>query len=144
MAALQERLGATISAYSIGFLPLPGAVTVFLMLKASSTVDQGSASIFWVLVAALPAALVLGPYYVFVTLRSVGDPQAARTGKLCSAFGALGLVLMIVPFGFLLYLGWIGLVADLALVGATVPALARQRVMTVLRTERIAARVTRS
>jgi len=41
----------------------------------------------------------------------------------------------------LLYLGWIGLVADVALVAITVPSLARQRVLSKAETERMAERV---
>lgn len=135
-----ERMGATVSAYAAGFLPLPFAVTAWLMYSATNTVDEGSTSVFWVLMAAVPATLGTGPYNCYRSLRALGDPYAARTGKLCAAFGVLGLVLMLLPFGLLLYLGWVGLVADIALVAVTVPALARQRVLSQVETERMAER----
>lgn len=135
-----ERFGATIAGYAAGFLPLPLAVTAWLMHSAANTVNAGSTTVFWVLVAAVPAALLTGPYNCYRSLRVLGDPQAARTGKLCAVFGVLGLVLMLLPFGLLLYLGWVGLVADIALVGVTVPALARQRVLSEVETAKMAQR----
>ena len=138
--ARNERFGATTSGYAAGFVPLPLAVTAWLMYDANSSVASGSTNIFWVLMAAVPAALVLGPLNVLRTLRALGDAQAEQTAKLCAVFGVLGLVLMVLPFGLLLYLGWIGLVLDVALVGVTVPSMARQLVLSRLETERLAQR----
>jgi hypothetical protein len=140
VARRAERFGATISGYAAGFVPLPLAATAWLMYSASNSVQAGSTSIFWVLVAAVPAAIAAGPYNCYRSLLALGDPYAARTGKLCAVFGVLGLVLMLLPFGLLLYLGWIGLVADVALVALTVPALARQRVLSEVETARMAER----
>ncbi len=141
MAWRSERFGATISGYAAGFLPLPLAVIGWLMYRAVDSVQAGSTSVLWVLIVAIPAALTFGPYNCYRTLSAVGDAYAARTAKISAGFGVLGLVLMVLPFGFLLYLGWIGLVADVALVAVTVPALARQMVLSQVATERMAERV---
>ena len=138
--ARNERFGATMSGYAAGFVPLPLAVAGWLMYDANNSVASGSTNIFWVLMAAVPAALVLGPLNARRTLRALGDLHADQTAKLCAVFGLLGLVLMVIPFGLLLYLGWIGLVLDVALVGVTVPSMARQLVLTRLETERLAQR----
>lgn len=136
-----ERFGATISGYAAGFLPLPLGVTGWLMYDAANSVDAGSTSVFWVLMAAVPSALLLGPYNCFRSLKAIGDQHAERTAKLSAGYGVLGLVLMLLPFGLLLYLGWIGLVADIALVAVTVPSLARQTLLSKLETARMAERV---
>lgn len=140
---VNDRFGTTVSAYAAGFVPLPLAATAWLMVDASSAVESGSTNVFWVLVAAVPGALAFGPWNCLRTLRLVGDPFAAQTARACAGFGLLGLVLMVVPFGFLLFLGWIGLIADVALVGVTVPGLARQLVLSRLETARLAARARR-
>ena len=140
MARTNEHFGATISGYAAGFVPLPLAVTAWLMYDANNAVHAGSTNIFWVLVAGAPAALVLGPLNCLRTLRALDDAHAVETAKLSAVFGLLGLVLMVLPFGLLLYLGWIGLVLDVALVGVTVPAMARQLVLSRLETERLARR----
>lgn len=139
-ARKNERFGATTSGYAAGFVPLPLAVTAWLMYDANNSVASGSTNIFWVLMAAVPAALVLGPLNCLRTLRALGDDQAVTTAKLSAAFGLLGLVLMVLPFGLLLFLGWIGLVADVALVAVVVPSMARQLVLSRLETETLARR----
>lgn len=113
------------------------------MYDADSSVASGSTNIFWVLMAAVPAALVLGPLNCLRTLKVLGDDQAVQTAKLSAVFGVLGLMLMVLPFGLLLYLGWIGLVVDVALVAVTVPSMARQLVLSRLETERLARRARR-
>ena len=138
--ATADRIGTTAGGYAAGFVPLPLAVVAWLMYDADSAVASGSTNVFWVLMAAVPAALILGPLNVLRTLRAIGDDQAAQTAKVCAGFGLVGLVLMVMPFGLLLYLGWIGLVADVALVGVTVPWLARQLVLSRLETQRLAKR----
>lgn len=140
---MSERFGATISAYAAGFVPLPLAVTAWLMVDATNAVARGSTNIFWVLVAAVPGAIVLGPWNCLRTLRALGDGLASQTARAAVGFGVLGLVLMVMPFGFLLYVGWVGLVADVALVAVTVPGLARQLVLSRAETARLAARARR-
>jgi hypothetical protein len=135
-----ERFGATVSGYAAGFVVLPLAVTGWLMYTASNTVDAGSTNVFLVWVAAIPAALLLGPLNCYRSLVAIGDEQAKRTAQLSAGYGVLGLVLMLLPFGLLLYLGWVGVVADVALVAVTVPALARQTVLSKVETERLAER----
>lgn len=136
--ARNGRVGVTVSGFAAGFVPLPLAVTAWLMLEANSSVASGSTNVFGVLMAAVPGALLLGPLNALRTLRALGDDRAEQTARLCAAFGLLGLVLMVLPFGLLLYLGWIGLVTDVALVGVTVPAMARQVVLSRIETERLA------
>lgn len=140
----QEAFGATLSGYAAGFLPLPLAVTALLLLRADESSRSGSVSVLAVLLASIPAALVLGPWNTRRTLTAYGDTHAAETARATAAFGIVGLVveaLVLVP---LLYLGWIGLVIDVALPAAVVPGLARQRVLNKLDEERVAARLRRS
>lgn len=140
MARTTERFGATISGYAAGFVPLPLAATAWLMYDANNSVQTGNTNIFWVLMAAVPAALITGPLNCLRTLKALNDDQAVQTAKLSAVFGLLGLILMVLPFGLLLYVGWIGLVADVALVSVTVPAMARQLVLSRLETEKLARR----
>jgi hypothetical protein len=135
-----ERFGSTIGAYAAGFVPLPLAATGWLMYDANNSVASGNTNVFWVLMAAVPAALLLGPLNTLRTLKALGDEHAVQTAKLCAVFGLLGLVLMVLPFGLLLFLGWIGLVVDVALVGVTVPSMARQLMLSRLETQKMAQR----
>lgn len=139
----EEAFGATISGYAAGFLPLPLAVTAALLLGAEEDSRTGSVSILWALLASIPAALILGPWNTRRTLTAYGDSHASETARASVGFGVVGLVaqaLVLVP---LLYLGWIGLVVDVAVPAAIVPGLARQRVLNQLDEARLAARLRR-
>ena len=139
----EDAFGVTVSGYAAGFLPVPLAVTVFLLVSADDAAQKGSVDVLWALLASIPAALVFGPMNARRTLTTCGDALADQTGKACVLMGLVGLfvqALLLVPF---LYLGWIGLVADVALTAALVPALARQRVLTKVEEDKIAARVRR-
>ena len=137
----QEAFGATVSGYAAGFLPLPLAVTVVLLLSANDSSRSGSVSVLWVLLISIPAALVLGPFNTKRTLTAYGDQHASDTAKAAVGMAVVGLVaqaLVLVP---LLYIGWIGLVLDVALPAVLVPALARQRVLSKLDEAREAERI---
>ena len=137
----EEAFGATISGYAAGFLPLPLAVTALLLLGAQEDSRTGSVSVLWVLIASIPAALLLGPWNTRRTLTAYGDGHAAETARACAAFGVVGLVVQALALVPLLYVGWIGLVADVALTAALVPGLARQRVLSKLDEARLARRL---
>jgi hypothetical protein len=141
MAKVKQHYGSTSVAYAAGFLPLPLATTGWLMYRASSAAHDGSTQLFLVLLAAIPGALVLGPLNVRATLRGLADPLAQQTAKASAKWGVAGLVAICFPFGFLVALGWIGLIADLALVAFTVPGVARSNVLQRLQTERQAAKL---
>jgi hypothetical protein len=136
----KDAFGATISGYAAGFIPVPLAVTTWLLFRADNDHQTGSVSVLWVLIAAIPAALILGPLNLRRTLVAASDDLADATAKTSAAFGIVGVVMLsvlLVPF---LYLGWIGLVLDIALTAVTVPGLARQRVLSKLEEAHLAER----
>jgi hypothetical protein len=139
----QEAFGAAISGYAAGYLPLPMAVTAVLLLRADESSRSGSVSVLSVLLASIPAALVLGPWNTKRTLTLYGDDHAGETARAAVGFGVVGLVVEALALAPLLYLGWIGLVVDVALPAAVVPGLARQRVLNRLDEARAAARLRR-
>lgn len=139
----EEAFGATLSGYAAGFLPLPLAVTAWLLLGADADSRSGSVSVLWVLIASIPAALLLGPWNTRRTLVAYGDRYATETAKATVGFGLVGLVVQSLVLVPLLYLGWIGLVLDVAVPAALVPGLARQRVLSTLDEARLAARLRR-
>jgi hypothetical protein len=128
----QDAFGVTASGYAAGFLPLPLAVTVLLLLSADDGTRTGSVSVLWVLLISIPAALVFGPLNTKRTLTAYGDDHAVETAKTAVAMGVVGLVVQALALVPLLYLGWIGLVLDVALTAVLVPGLARQRVLSKL------------
>lgn len=138
---VQEAFGATVSGYAAGFLPLPIAVTALLLMRADQSSRSGSVSVLSVLLVSIPAALVLGPWNTRRALLAYGDTHASETARATAAFGIVGLVLEALALAPLLYLGWIGLVVDVALPAAVVPGLARQRVLNKLDEERVARRL---
>lgn len=137
----EEAYGATLSGYAAGFLPLPLAVTAWLLLGAEADSRSGSVSVLWVLIVSIPAALVLGPWNTHRTLVAYGDRYAAETAKATVGFGLVGLVVQALVLVPMLYVGWIGLVLDVAVTAALVPGLARQRVLGKLDEARLAARL---
>ena len=139
----QEAFGATLSGYAAGFLPLPLLVTVALLLGAKEDSRTGAVSVLWVLIASIPAALLLGPWNTKRTLVAYGDSHASETARACAGFGLVGLVVEALALVPLLYIGWIGLVIDVAIPAALVPSLARQRVLNRLDEARMAARLRR-
>lgn len=139
----EEAFGATISGYAAGFLPLPLAVTTLLLLGATSDSRSGSVSVLWTLIACIPAALVLGPWNTRRTLDAYGDGHASETARAAAAWGVVGLVVQAVALAPLLYVGWIGLVIDVALPILFVPGLARQRVLNKLDEAKFADRARR-
>jgi hypothetical protein len=140
----EEAYGATLSGYAAGFLPLPLIVTTALLLGAKESSRTGSVSVLWALLASIPAALVLGPWNTRRTLIAYGDRYPAETARACVAYGLVGLVVEALAIAPLLYVGWIGLVIDVALPAAIVPGLARSRVLAKLDEARIAARLRQS
>ena len=128
----QEAFGATTSGYAAGFLPLPLAVTVVLLLTANDSSRSGSVNVLWVLLTSIPAALILGPWNTARTLRSYGDAHASETAKATVLMAIPGLFVQALVLVPLLYIGWIGLVLDVALTAILVPSLARQRVLSKL------------
>jgi hypothetical protein len=140
---VDEAFGASVAGYAAGFLPLPLLVTAWLLLTAHANSRTGSVSVLWVLLSCVPAALVLAPWNVHRTLVAYGDAHAAQTARASAAFGLLGLVVQALALVPLLYLGWIGLVLDVALPVVFVPGLARQQLLSRLDEERIAARLRR-
>ena len=140
----EEAFGATLSGYAAGFLPVPLTVTALLLLGAKESSRTGSVSVLWVLLSSIPAALLLGPWNARRTLAAYGDRYPVETARACAAFGLVGLVVEALALVPLLYVGWIGLVIDVALPAAIVPGLARQRVLSKLDEARIAARLRRS
>lgn len=139
----EEAFGATLSGYAAGFLPVPLAVTTALLLWANEDSKTGSVSVLWVLLASIPAALVLGPWNTRRTLTAYGDDHAGETARATVGFGIVGLVAQAIALVPLLYIGWIGLVIDVALPAAMVPGLARQRVLSKVDEARMAARLRR-
>lgn len=140
----EEAFGATLSGYAAGFLPLPLIVTAALLLGAKESSQSGSVSVLWALLISIPAALVLGPWNARRTLVAYGDRYPVETSRACVAFGVVGLVVEALALVPLLYVGWIGLVIDVALPAVVVPGLARQRVLSKLDEARIAARLRQS
>ncbi len=128
----QEAFGATVSGYATGFLPVPLLATVLLLVSANDSTRTGSVNILWVLVVSVPAALVLGPWSTVRTLRAYGDPHAGATARAAVGMAVAGLVVQALVLVPLLYLGWIGLVLNVALTAVLVPGLARQRVLSKL------------
>ena len=139
----EEAFGATASGYAAGFLPLPLAVTAVLLLQADHKAQSGSVSVLWVLLASIPAALVLGPLNTRRTLTAYGDGLAHATARASVLMGIVGLVLQSLVLVPLLYLGWIGLVLDVALTSVVVPGLARQRVLSRVDEAKAAERIRR-
>jgi hypothetical protein len=139
----QEAFGATASGYAAGFLPLPLAVTVILLLNAKESAQTGSVSVLWVLIVSIPAALILGPLNTRRTLAAYGDQLASETAKATVLMGVAGLVFQSLALVPLLYLCWIGLVVDVALTAVLVPGLARQRVLGKLDEAKAAERIRR-
>jgi hypothetical protein len=140
----EEAFGATLSGYAAGFLPLPLLVTTALLLGAKESSRTGSVSVLWALLASIPAALLLGPWNTRRTLVAYGDRYPTETARACAVYGLVGLVVEALALVPLLYVGWIGLVIDVALPAAVVPGLARQRVLSKLDEARIAARLRRA
>lgn len=139
----QDAYGATASGYATGFLPLPLAVTVALLIAANHRTSTSSTDVLWVLIASIPAALVLGPWNTKRVLTAYGDRHADDTAKAAVPMGVAGLFFEAIALVPLLYLGWIGLVADVALTSVIVPGLARQRVLSRLDDAHEAARLRR-
>ncbi|HVT65412.1 MAG TPA: hypothetical protein VHD81_09670 [Mycobacteriales bacterium] len=137
----EEAFGATLSGYAAGFLPVPLAVTTALLLGAKADSRTGSVSVLWVLLASIPAALILGPWNTRRTLIAYGDAHADETARATIGYGVVGLVVQALVLVPLLYIGWIGLVVDVAVPAAMIPGLARQRVLTKLDEARLAARL---
>jgi hypothetical protein len=140
---VHEAYGATVSGFAAGYLPLPMAVTTWLLLTAEQDSRSGSVSVLWVLIASVPAALVLGPWNTKRALTAYGDPHASPTARNAVAMGLVGLAVEALAIAPLLYIGWIGLVLDVALPAWIVPVLARQRVLGKLDEEREVARLRR-
>ena len=140
---VQEAFGATISGYAAGFLPVPLVVTAWLLLRAPADSRTGSVSVLWVLIACVPAALLLAPWNTHRALQAYGDLHAPETARAAAAIGVIGLLVQALALVPLLYLGWIGLVLDVALPVLFVPGMARQRVLGVLDQARMAARLRR-
>jgi len=140
---VHEAYGATVSGYAAGFLPLPALVTAMLLLQAREDSRSGSVDVLWVLIASVPAALALGPWVMKRALMSYGDPHAAATARAAVAMGLVGLAVQALAIAPLLYIGWIGLVIDVALPAWLVPVLARQRVLGKLDEARQAERLRR-
>jgi hypothetical protein len=77
------------------------------------------------------------------TLAAYGDQLASETAKATVLMGVAGLVFQSLALVPLLYLGWIGLVVDVALTAVLVPGLARQRVLGKLDEAKAAERIRR-
>ena len=139
----EEAFGATISGYAFGFVPLPLIATVWLLLSAREDSRSGSVSVLWALLLSIPAALVAGPWYCRRVLQQYGDPHASETAKAAVVMALPGLALQALALVPLLYIGWIGLVADVGLTAVVVPVMARQRVLAKLDQERAERRLQR-
>jgi len=118
---------ATVASWASGFLPLPCLVVGLLMLSATGAAKQGNVDLLYIAFAAVPGAVLVGPWNSRRVLRTIGDPIADATARWSLRLAPLGLLVMLVPFGLLVAFGWIGIVIDLGLVAVIVPVLARGR-----------------